>query len=249
MARDELDDVLKLRDLEGLRRSDPEQLFRHLDEVRQTFLFGVEDRSEEEDEEGERWGGDYLVRINRNLALHLAPGFRPGMESRAQLPQFCVMPDEDRADQAEEFQADAGDAGEQAGGVIFWVDPYEYDVLAREAEQIASEYRGWDLIPDSYFIQHELVRFITRTVLDHPAVRAEREYDFRFGMFGGVAAPPLDDEEMLAAEDLIGTSAQQREEDERAAREEDDDEGERRDEDDEDEPPLEGMRSHPVQWS
>ncbi len=243
MSGDEINEILGVTDLQTLRRDNPQRLFRHLDVVRQAFLFGVEDHTDaevegEEEEEG-RWGGDFRVVINRNLVVHLLPGFREGTPSRAELPQLVVMPDADRADDAEGFEATL-DGDETTRGVIFWVDPFDYDVLAREAQRIAAQYPGWDMIPDSYFLDTDLVRFISRTILEHPVVRAEQEYDFRLGMAGGTEAPPLDDEEMYTAEDLI--SPDTGEEDEEG------EEVERERDDDEDEPPLEGMRSHPVEW-
>jgi len=228
MDPDDLDSILRLDELQALRRDNPRALMRHLDTVRRGFLFGVEDDAEREDGD---WGGDFRVLINRNVTLHLLPGFREGAASREELPQFVVMPDPDRADAVEEHSV-PGDADERLPARIFWIDPLDYDALAREAQEIAAQYRGWDLIPDTYYLHTELVRFVARTVLEEAQVRAEREFDFRMGVVGGAEPPPLDEDEMLTAEQLM----------------EPEDEGAGEDEGEDDEPPLSGMRSHPVEW-
>lgn len=226
MQPDDLGAILRCEELMALRRDNPEKLMRHLDGVRRSFLFGVEDGTDRE--EGD-WGGDFRVLINRNVTLHLLPNFRDGTATRDELPQFVVIPDEDRADTREEHTVPV-DEEERAPAVIFWVDPFDYDVLAREAQEIAAEYPGWDLIPDTYYLHTDLVKFVERVVFEDAVVRAEREYDFRMGVVGGVAPAPLDEEEVLTAEELISQ----------------DREGEEPGEDDE--PPLTGMRSHPVEW-
>ena len=53
-----------------------------------------------------------------------------------------------------------------------------------------------DALDRAYF-DTELVGFLNRTVLEHPTVRAEREYDFRQGLVGGSRPPDLDDVEPL----------------------------------------------------
>ncbi|MGE0711939.1 MAG: hypothetical protein AB7N76_03240 [Planctomycetota bacterium] len=215
-------DILEIDELRELRARNPEGLYRHLDRLCQRFLFGVERR-----EEG--WGGAYRVLINRNLSLHLAHGFDDEMPDLESLPQFCAMPSDERPDQAQDTTQDLG-GGETLRGVLFWVDPFDFDDLLRDAGRIAEEYPDWDAIPDSYYLDSELVRWLTRTVLEHPTLAAEREFDFRLGL-PGLVPPELPEEEMLSAADLISG----------------DDDDDDRDEDDDDElPPLTGMRSHPV---
>ena len=160
--------------------------------------------------------------LNRNLSLHLVPAFTADMSSVSQLPQFCVMPNEDRIDQVETTEIDVD--GDRIRGAIFYVDPFEYDVYLREAIHINEEYADWEAIPDSYYLDTGLVSFIGRTVLDQPVIRVEREFDFRMPFVGGTAPPPIDEGD-YTAEELI-----------EAARSEDDDE------------PLTGMRSLPVEW-
>jgi len=47
------------------------------------------------------------------------------------------------------------------------------------------------VIPDTYFLETELVQLITTRVLEHDTVKAERQYDFRRGLVGG--EPPAND--------------------------------------------------------
>jgi hypothetical protein len=178
--------ILSLDELRTLREDNPQGLFRHLAEVQRGFLFGVEDHREDE----ARWGGEVRVVINRNVELHFVPGFDDEMPTRAELPQFSVLPDEDRADTVEDTTLVLDD-GDEVKGAIFWVDPTEYDVLVGAATRALERYEDWDLIPDTYFLDSPLVQFVDRVVLEHSAVRLEREYDFRRGLVGG---PPPSDE-------------------------------------------------------
>lgn len=229
----ERNEVLSASELRELRQSNPEALFRHLTNVRQQFLFGVEDHRVEPEDEPE-WGGDLRVLLNRNLMLHLVHGFTEAMPTPDTLPQFCVMPDAARADSTGETVTVLDD-GERIRGVVFYVDPEEYDVLARDAVRIAEEYVDWDLIPDSYYLDSELVRFVIRVVLEDATVAAERKYDFRLGLVGGSGPPPLEDDEQLTASDLMLEVPEGGE-------------GNGGEDDDDDDPPLTGMRSHPVEW-
>ena len=60
-----------------------------------------------------------------------------------------------------------------------------------DALRVAEAYPGWDIVPDSYFLDTELIGFVNRVVLEHPTVRTEREFDFRRGLVGG--RPPAED--------------------------------------------------------
>lgn len=236
-------EVLSQDDLSALRRNNPQALFRHLQQVSRAFLFGIEDHREED----EAWGGEVCLLINRNVVLHFVPGFNDAMTTPAELPQFCVMPDRERVDEARVTETQLDD-GERVRGVVFTVDPYDYDALVGEAVRIAEEYPAWDLIPDTYYLDTELVRFVGRTVLEHPVVQAEHRYDFRLGMVGGEGPPAIDEEDLTAA-DMIGLpEGASPVPDVFAGDAVEDDEPDRPDDDDDDEPPLTGMRSHPVEW-
>ena len=223
-------EILDVKDLEQLREASPERLYRHLDELRQRFLFGVE-RVEDE-----AWGGAFRVLLNRNIALHLVYGFDEEMPDRASLPQFCAMPDEERADTVLEHSQELD--GAPLPGLIFYVEPFEFDELLRDASQVAEAYPGWDMLPDSYYLHSELVRWLGRTVLEHPQIAVEREFDFRLGVPGLVPGLPPGEEPLLSAEELIAQEA--------AGTYEPDPMPPERDEDDDDDD-LQGMRSHPVE--
>jgi len=214
---------LSKEDFQRLRRENPQGLFRHLTELHRDFVFGVEDHRD--DPQG--WGGELVVVVNRNLSVHLVPRFNEAMSTIAELPQFCVFPDAEQPDQQQRTRIDVD--GEGVEGVIFFVDPDDYDTLRREAIEIADAYGDWDAIPDSYYLHTELVRFLNRVVLEDPVAAAEREFDFRLGLVGGEAPPPLDEEQVYSAEELISPD-------------EDEEPGP------DDHPPPEDFRSHQVEW-
>lgn len=182
-------ELLRADEIRTLQRDNPQGLFAHLHDVMRAFLFGVEDHRDEPD----RWGGEVRITINRNVVLHLVPGFNDDMLSVEELPQFCVFPHEDLADSAEDTSQEVD--GDPIPGVVFYVTPDEYDRLVGEALQVSERYGDLDLIPDTYFLDTELIAFLNRTVLEHATVRAEREYDFKRGMVGGTMPPPLDDDD------------------------------------------------------
>lgn len=194
-AEGRLGDVLELPTLRALRRDAPAQLFRHLDELRRSFLFGVEDRRDDEDPEP--WGGVVRVTLNQNVVLHFVRGLGPGMPTEDDLPQFAVLPDEDRADAAVEREVEVD--GETFKGVTFYVDPNEWDQLVGHALAAHERYEDWEAIPDVWFADGPLVPFVTSVVFEHPVVRAEREYDFRRGLVGGKGPPDDLEEEEDAA--------------------------------------------------
>ncbi|MEZ6183595.1 MAG: hypothetical protein R3F62_01125 [Planctomycetota bacterium] len=185
MADDDDGTRLTVHELNSLRRENPRGLFAHLMDVRQAFLFGVEDHRQEE----ERWGGELRITVNRNLTVHFAPGFDPNMPDREALPQFVVMPDAARAGTSEDTTTTLDD-GDSFAGVVYFLDPDDYEVYVEELAEIQAEYPDFDLIPDTYFLDREVLGYLRDVVLKHATVVAEREYDFRQGMFGG-EAPPL----------------------------------------------------------
>jgi hypothetical protein len=184
-------DNLSLAELRQLRKDQPRKLFAYLQQVERDFVFGVEDHREEEDE----WGGEFRVLVNRNIELHLVPRFNAAMESSEELPQYVVMPDAELAGTEEEREIvfDESD-GETVKGVTFYVEPDTYDRLRDELAEIVGQYDDFDVIPDSYFLETELVQLLSRRILDNEVVKAERAYDFRRGLVGGPAPADLDDE-------------------------------------------------------
>ena len=180
------DTRLTVHELLSLRRESPQRLFAHLMEIRQAFVFGVEDHRDE----AERWGGEFRVSINRNLTVHFAPAFTPEMPDAASLPQFVVFPDAERAGTAEETTTTLED-GDSFAGVIYYLDPDDYAIYAEELSEICAEFPEFDLVPDTYFLEREVIGYLRDVVLKHATVVAEREYDFRQGVVGGTSAPPL----------------------------------------------------------
>lgn len=191
----EEEDVLTRDEIRSLRLSAPSRLFRHLSQVEREFLFGVAARRKHEEE----WGGEFEVMINRNLTLHFVPRFNEAMTRLEELPQFTVFPSTVTPDTARETELVLDDDGEKIQGVVFYVDPADYGQMCEELAEVEARYRDVDIVPDTYFLDTQLVEFLTRVVLEHPTVRIEREYDFRRGLVGGerpgdepVDEPPLE---------------------------------------------------------
>ncbi|MBI3723143.1 hypothetical protein HY251_04190 [bacterium] len=182
-------DILTLAELRQLRRETPAKLFAHLREVEKNFVFGVEDHREEVDE----WGGEFRILVNRNVELHLVPRFNKQMEMTDELPQYAIFPDSELAGTEAEREIVIDDEGETVPAVIFYVEPGCYDRLRDELSEVVRRYEDFDVIPDTYFLETELIRLLATRVLEHEAVKAERAYDFRRGLVGG--EPPRDLEE------------------------------------------------------
>jgi len=191
------EDVLSLAELRQLRRDSPTKLFEHLRRVERDFVFGVEDHREEVDE----WGGEYRVLINRNIELHLVPRFNSQMEKVGELPQFVIMPDDELAGSDAEREITIDDEGETVPAVVFYVEPDRYDRLVDELSNIVDRYDDFDVIPDTYFLETELVHMLNSRILEHEHLKAERAFDFRRGLIGG-DAPPLPDDGDEGSTDL-----------------------------------------------
>jgi hypothetical protein len=183
-------DNLDLTELRQLRRDSPRKLFAYLKQVERDFVFGVEDHREEEDE----WGGEFRVLVNRNIELHFVPHFNEAMETPDELPQYVVMPDPELAGSEDEREIVIDDDGETVKGITFYVEPDAYDRLRDELAEIVGRYDDFDVIPDTYFLETELVQLLSRRVLEHETIKEERAYDFRRGLVGGEAPSDLDDE-------------------------------------------------------
>ena len=140
----QINDILELGDMISLRRENPNLLFRYLQQVRKEFLFGVDVPGSDDVERG--WGGDARLLLNRNVSLHLVAAFSDEIQDETQLPQFTVFPEADRAGQVETTSIRVED--EEVRGVIFYVDPFDYDAMVRDAVRIAELYPDWDLIPN-----------------------------------------------------------------------------------------------------
>lgn len=183
-------DNLSLKELRQLRRNQPQKLFQYIKEVERDFVFGVEDYREEPD----AWGGQFRVVVNRNIDLHLVPRFNAAMEKLDELPQFAVMPDPELGGTEDERDIVIDEDGETVKGVTFYVEPDTFDRLMEELAEIVGQYDDFDVIPDTYFLDTELVQLLIRRVLEHDAIKAERAFDFRRGLVGGVAPADLEDE-------------------------------------------------------
>lgn len=183
-------DNLSLAELRQLRRDQPQKLFRYIQEVERDFVFGVEDHREEKNE----WGGEFRVLVNRNIELHLVPRFNEAMEIPDELPQYVVMPDAELAGTEEEREIVIDEDGETVKGVTFFVEPDVYDRLVDELAEVVGLYDDFDVIPDTYFLETELVNLLNRRVLEHETIKAERAFDFRRGLVGGEPPDDLNDE-------------------------------------------------------
>lgn len=178
--------ILTLAELRQLRREHPRRLFAHLRDVWREFFFGVEDHREDVDE----WGGEFRVLLNRNIELHFVPRFNKSMETEDELPQFAVVPDDALAGTEVDREIPLDADGDSVKCVTFYVEPDRYARLVDELAEVIDRYDDWDVIPDTYFFDTELVSLIGSRVLEYSTVRAERAFDFRRGLVGG--SPPSD---------------------------------------------------------
>ncbi len=184
-------DKISLAELRQLRRDEPRKLFAYLQQVERDFVFGVEDHRDEEDE----WGGEFRVLLNRNIELHFVPRWNAAMENRDELPQYAIMPSSELAGTEDEREIVIDDEdGETVRGVTFYVEPDTYEGLLDELTEIVAQYDDFDVIPDTYFLETELVSLLNRRILEHELIKAERAYDFRRGLVGGEAPHDLEDE-------------------------------------------------------
>ncbi len=169
--------MLTLSELRELRSKDPSELYEYLELDVRSFLFGVVDQSASF---GETWGGEHKAIINQNVVLEFVPFLTEEMASPERCPQFSVMPHPKRAGQ-EQIVRFPGD--EKAGldpyeGVIFFVSPKDYQALRDELTDVAVRYEEFMGVPDTWFLNTKLVHLITKRVLEHSLVKAERRYDF-----------------------------------------------------------------------
>jgi hypothetical protein len=158
-----------------LRREAPEELDRRAFEERRDFLFGVRDLRRVF---GVEWGGEFRVFINQNVVLHLVPGFNAEMPGEPELPQFAVVPDDARRGEDRTHRYAGFKDLDDFDGVIFYVSRAEYASIVAELAEVASRYGDHPRLPDTLFGDAAFVRLIAYRVLEHPVVRAEREYDF-----------------------------------------------------------------------
>lgn len=158
-----------------LKRDAPRELDRRALEERRDFLFGVRDLRAKF---GEEWGGEFRIFINQNVVLHLVPGFTDEMYGEAELPQFAVIPDDDRDGQDRTHTYEGFKDLDSFEGVIFYVSRDLYRALVDELADVAARYADYPRLPDMLYPESNFVRLIAERVLEHPVVRAEREYDF-----------------------------------------------------------------------
>jgi hypothetical protein len=91
------------------------------------------------------------------------------------------MPHAELAGTEVERDVTIDDDGETVPGVIFFVEPDGYERLRDELVRVVRDYDDFDVIPDTYYLDTELVSLLSRRILAHEAIKAERAYDFRRG--------------------------------------------------------------------
>jgi hypothetical protein len=158
-----------------LKNEAPHELDRRALEEREDFLFGVHDLRASF---GREWGGEFRVGVNMNVVLHFVPRLNAEMRVEAELPQFAVVPDDDRAGEDHAHPYEGWKDLEPFEGVIFYVSREQYDEIAEELATVAARYGDYARLPDTLYPGAAFVRLIATRVLEHPVVRAERQYDF-----------------------------------------------------------------------
>ena len=158
-----------------LKNDAPHELDRRALAERNEFLFGVGDHRAEQ---GREWGGELRALVNQNVVVHLVPRFNEEMRSLEELPQFTVFPDDEREGEDETHVYRGVKDLEDFEGVVFYVSQALYRALVRELGAVAGRYGDYPRLPDSLFAGTEFVGLLTRRILEHPLVQAERAYDF-----------------------------------------------------------------------
>ncbi len=158
-----------------LQKEAPREFDRRALEERRDFLFGVRDLRARF---GAEWGGEFRVLINQNIVLHIVPGFNEEMPGVAELPQFVVFPDDERQGEDRTVTFEGFKDLDDFQGVIFYVSATDYEAMVAELEAVAARYADYPRLPDTLYAESKFVRLIAERVLEHPVVRAEREYDF-----------------------------------------------------------------------
>jgi hypothetical protein len=158
-----------------LKNEAPRELDRRALAERRDFVFGVRDLRSVY---GREWGGEFRIFINQNVVLHLVRGFNEEMPGEAELPQFAVFPDDARAGEDRTHRYAGFEDLDDFDGVIFFVSRRDYDALVGELGAVTARYADYPRLPDTLYPEAKFVRLIAERVLEHPLVRAEREYDF-----------------------------------------------------------------------
>jgi hypothetical protein len=167
--------MLTMEEARRLREDAPGDLRRRALADRRDFVFAVRDLRSAY---GSEWGGELRVLINGNIVLHLARGYNDHMRTDEELPQFCIMraPDGSGTDRVHAY-----DGGEELGtfeGVLFLLEPADYDAVVDELCQVAREFDEHTWLPDTLFPEGRFVHLIRTRVLEHTLVRQEAPYDF-----------------------------------------------------------------------
>jgi hypothetical protein len=92
---------------------------------------------------------------------------RDYISSFDELPQFSVFPSNDRAGQDMIFTH----SKKGYDILVFFVSQAEYDLLCKDLATIASQYDGCDFLPDTWFEEMRVVKFIKNRVYVHPFVK------------------------------------------------------------------------------
>ncbi len=163
-------------EFQRLKRDDPRELDRRALAERRDFVFGV--RDERAAFARNEWGGEFRVFVNQNVVLHLVPSYNGEMERPEELPEFCILPDDARRGQDATVRYEGVKDLDAFEGVHFYVSRDAYEKLVGELAGIVERYAEYPRLPDSLYGATEIVKLIASRVLEHPLVRAEREYDF-----------------------------------------------------------------------
>lgn len=189
---------LNITELRAMAALDPGKLLRWIGDSGSAFILGVEQFADDPD----RWGGLFRLTINRNLELHFLPDFNTAMLDESELPQFCIMPHPLKAHTTVDRQMPRIDEDdeEQLDAVIFYLSPDDFQIYCQELEEIVRDWNAnpadqecqmsFPFLPESYFREYDVLEWITETVLAHPTIIKNREFD---GRLGYPVAPPTND--------------------------------------------------------
>ena len=180
--------MISPRDLKTLRSEDPKGFLEQVREHTSKYVLGLEDHRFDR---GLGWGGELRLIINANVELHFVAGFNAEMETAAELPQFCVFPDDAQAGKTRKTLLEVPDLAEPVRGTIFFVSTDEYRCLCQDVAEILERYGDFELVPDGWLATGALKQLLEKRVLEDSEVTRERRFDFRRGVVAVLAAAPL----------------------------------------------------------
>lgn len=131
------------------------------------FLFGVEDcgvvygSSEQE---------NYLIILNQNVDIEMVSSYSEIYPDFESLPLYTIFPDDYLAGKNVTRLLFDKKFTEEYEGYVFYVTKAQYNRIAQEIIELWRKYGTFTLIPDSWYAETELIKFLTDRVIKMPFI-------------------------------------------------------------------------------